>query len=535
MTNEQYRTDDANNDFQQNEWNNTMQLSKSEPHEVEAGSARFKPTELDQFSEEFSECTDTKGQPVQTLFVLPENCVALKRGTGDDRKPMMDLQIALELIPNCQFKTDDNEYCLYLLADRDDYTKLKYVTPADVELLPPGSEIPLPFDNDNDVFHLITGAQHYIVTIETGDITYAADNLGLAWPPPPLFEPHPIVKNSPLAKHSLLGRAAELEKLSRASMPLLGEVCREGQATAWYAPPNSGKTLIGLSLLISAVREGRIFPGNAYYVNADDNGSGLADKSRILEDLGVHMVVPGFADFRANMLKDLLMDMARSGKARGSLIIIDTIKKFASLMDKRDISTFADACRQFVMHGGTILAFAHTNKNVSSTGELKYAGTTDLIEDFDAAYIIKPLDLEMSGYEKVVRFECIKRRGDSPEKIAYSYSTENGLSYEQLLSSVQEATFDKMGELERLVEERTDAEIIAAIKTCIAEDINTKMLIASTVAQRTNISAKGVIRIIERYNGDDVTRHHWTFTVRDRGKHVFELLLKSDPDAEIQD
>ena len=201
-------------------------------------------------------------------------------------------------------------------------------------------------------------------------------------------------------------------------------------------------------------------------------------------------------------------------------------------MDKNDVTVFAGACRHFVSHGGTILIFAHTNKNATADGSLKYAGTTDLIDQLDAAYVISPVESEPTSNQKIVRFKCEKRRGDSPDRTAYTYSTENLLSYDQLLASVEEATFDKVGDLERDFEQRTDAEIIAAIKVCIGEGINTKMQMASSVAKRTNTSGKGVIRILERYTGDSPSDHHWTFTIGERGKHIFRVLSANDPNSD---
>ncbi|RDV05957.1 hypothetical protein DXH95_00415 [Sphingorhabdus pulchriflava] len=353
----------------------------------------------------------------------------------------------------------------------------------------------------------------------------AAKNL--SDPPPPA--PDPVMLNVPLLKYSLQGKADELEKLAESNRPLLGQVCRSGQATIFYAAPNSGKTLIGMHLAQEAIREGRLAAGNLYYLNCDDNSSGLAEKLRILQDVGAHMLVQGFEDFRAQDLHGLLLNMARTGKARGVIVVIDTIKKFANLMDKRDSSTFADACRQFVMRGGTVLAYAHTNKVPAPNGTLRYAGTTDFVEDFDAAYLLTPLELEQPGGERVVRFDCIKRRGDSPDKVAYAYSTENGLTYEQLLASVEAVTFDKLGEIERTIEQRTDAELVDAVKGCIRDGIVTKMHIASETAKRTKTSGKGVVKILDRYTGDNPAKYHWTFTIGERGKHIYQLLPTGEP------
>lgn len=462
----------------------------------------------------------------QMLFVVPDGYIALQCSLAADRKTYINILKAIREIPNFHNKAATGEYTLYRLAEGVRIADVRHIVPTNVELILPGSLLPLP--DYNQYISNEPHAKHIteIVSITQDSLAQAAERLGVKWPP---TYPDPIVPNTPLLKHSLLGQADALAKLAKASRPLLGQICLSGQATVHYAPPNSGKTLIGLALVIRAIGENLILPDNVYYINADDNGTGLAEKLRILQDVGAHMLVPGFNGFRASNLQGMLFEMAQSGKARGVIVIIDTIKKFASLMDKKDISGFADTCRQFVMHGGTILAFAHTNKNATPNGTLKYAGTTDLVEDFDAAFILAPLGTEEPGGERVVRFECIKRRGDSPDKAAYSYSTESGLSYEQLLASVEEVTVDKLGEIERRVEQRTDAELIEAIKVCISDGINTKMQIADEVAKRTKTSGKGVVRLIDRYTGSDPEKHHWTFTIGERGKHIFVLLTGAPP------
>ena len=295
----------------------------------------------------------------------------------------------------------------------------------------------------------------------------------------------------------------------------------------WYSSPGSGKSLLALHLTLEAIRENRLAAGNVFYVNADDNSSGIAQKLRLLQDVGAHMLVPGYQGFRASDMQGLFMDMALANKAKGVVVVVDTLKKACDLMSKRESSEFADACRQFVMRGGTVLGLAHVNKHPSPNGNLRYAGTTDFVEDFDAVFIIAPLDREGQVSEKVVRFDCIKRRGDSPDKAAYAYSTENGLSYDQLLASVEAVNFDKLGEIERIIEQRTDAELVAAVQNCIGAGINSKMHIASEVAKRTKASGKSIIKLLDRYTGDNPGEHHWSFRIGERGRHVFFLL----PDA----
>lgn len=131
--------------------------------------------------------------------------------------------------------------------------------------------------------------------------------------------PEPVRPGNPLVAYSLLGSADEFEAAAEDAKPLLGDFCFAGQATVLYAPPNAGKTLIILKSTLEAVEEGRIAPGNVYYVNADDNSSGLADKLRLMQDIGVHTLVPGFKGFSAAQLVGLLSARRRTARPAARL------------------------------------------------------------------------------------------------------------------------------------------------------------------------------------------------------------------------
>jgi hypothetical protein len=75
-------------------------------------------------------------------------------------------------------------------------------------------------------------------------------------------------------------------------------------------------------------------------------------------------------------------------QARGKIIILDTLKKFTSLMDKKSCANFGIKIREFISHGGTIIALAHTNKNRSDDGKLIFEGTGDITNDVDCYYTI---------------------------------------------------------------------------------------------------------------------------------------------------
>lgn len=343
------------------------------------------------------------------------------------------------------------------------------------------------------------------------------------------FALDPVIVNNPLEMFSLRGEAEEFEKLAIRASPLLGHLCLTGQATVIYAPPGAGKTLITMAELLKAVAERRINPDNVYYINADDSSEGFATKIRLLDDMGCHTLAPGHRGFTAPMLPELLNAMAEVQKARGALIIIDTAKKVASLMDKGKASTFTAACRAAVMAGATIVGFAHTNKAAQANGKLQYGGTTDLRDDFDAAYIAAPIEVDGFDGEKVVQFESIKARGSNARLATYAYADGPDLSYAERLASVRLVDDTELQGFRRLEETKADAEVIEAIEACIRSGAFAKMALAKATARRAGVSERAAIRIIEKYTGTDPETARWRFQRKDRGAMIYTLL---DPDQQ---
>jgi hypothetical protein len=390
--------------------------------------------------------------------------------------------------------------------------------PGTVRYLSAGDIVPL--SRDPAGLRIRSVSEIGLVSID--DITHVL-------PPTPTAE----VIGSPLAPYSLRGQAAEFERCATQSKPLLGDLCMSGQATVWYAPPNAGKTLITLKLVIDAVGSGRINPANIYYVNADDSSSGFAEKMRLMDDLGAHTLSPGHKGLKAANLIEVLESVAAQDKARGVLIILDTVKKFVSLMDKSKASAFAQVCRQVVMRGGTILGLAHTTKNPNANGTLRYAGTTDLMDDFDAAYTLTPLEAVSGDGEKVVQFDVNKQRGNNVEHIAYAYASDGSISYEERLASVRVVDPDQLDRFQRIVAEKSDADVINAVASSIANGVTAKMALAKAAATMAQVSERAAIRCIETYTGDDPATHRWTYRVMERGAKVFALHppVDVDPDA----
>ena len=134
--------------------------------------------------------------------------------------------------------------------------------------------------------------------------------------------------------------------------------------------------------------------------------------------------------------------------------------------------------------------------------------------------------------EKVVEFNNIKRRGDVCHKAAYSYSTEKGISYSGLLSSIRPVEDAELVTLQQAVEINADAEVVAAITHCIQDGAYTKLGLAEAAAKKAGVSKRATLRVINKYTGTDPAAHEWTFDVGERGAKVYRLLDPgSGPDS----
>lgn len=342
----------------------------------------------------------------------------------------------------------------------------------------------------------------------------------------------PKTAGNPLRKHSLLGRADEIEARAAATKPLLGKFVMLGQATMIYAEPNTGKTLIAVNLSLDAFDRGRIGPSQFYYIDADDSSQGLATKLRLMQDAGAHMLAPGFNGFRAEHLVQLMLQAIENGTAQGTCIVIDTLKKFTDLMDKKRTSQFADVCRHYVMAGGTIIALGHTTKRPKADGTPQYQGTTDILEDFDAVYVAQPM-ASKAGADRVVKFTKLKSRADSPETVAYVYSNEPGISYEAKLASVRPISPDDLDDYALENEQISDPPVMEAIARLIggAGWAEGKMKLAKAAAEECGVSHRAALEVLDRYTGPLPRKHLWAFQTGHRGRRTYRLIEQAQRES----
>lgn len=299
----------------------------------------------------------------------------------------------------------------------------------------------------------------------------------------------------------------ELRKKLKEEKFVLNGIALTGQITAIYAPPNTGKTLIVLRLITEAILQHGLNAKDILYINADDGLNALKIKVDIATEFGFKMIAPDYNGVESkepfkisefiNNLKSLIND-----DACDRIIILDTLKKFVDLMDKRQGSEFMKVARAYTQKGGTMILLAHTNKNKGADGKYKYGGTSDVVDDCDCAYVASLLS--ENDKTKTIVFENIKNRGTNEHEVVFEYAkTKQG--YIDLITSVKTITNGQIEELkeekERNAEREKDKPSIEAIKSALNEGITKKLGIIDYAKDFPNTSRRKVDECLGKYTG----------------------------------
>jgi hypothetical protein len=331
-----------------------------------------------------------------------------------------------------------------------------------------------------------------------------------------------------LAQFALNGQAAKMEAAMLEDTFAVKGMAIVGQSTVFYAKPNTGKTLLLISLLIEAIESGEVDGEDVFYINADDNHKGLTFKLILAERYGFQMLAPGYNGFTADMLASVLAAMIQGDSAREKVLILDTVKKFTDIMRKDKATAFGEAVRQFVMHGGTVIMLAHVNKHRSEDGKVIYSGTSDLVDDADCAYTLDTVTECKATGKRTVKFENFKSRGDVQHEAVYEYNFASGLSYQARLDSVRRVSGSEQQEVERRRDlERKyerNREAVEAISDAINDGHTKKTDLITAAMNRSGASRRDITRALSDHAGDNLNDFQfWTVSREDKNANVYTL------------
>lgn len=331
---------------------------------------------------------------------------------------------------------------------------------------------------------------------------------------------------------SMLGESSAMKHQLLEETYVLGKIALLGQSTIFYAKPNAGKTLITLYLLIKAIESGAIEPTDVHYVNVDDSHRGFVDKLAIAEKYGFNMLADGHKGFQCKMLPVYLSAMIDNDSARGQVLILDTVKKFTDVMDKRLSSDFGKIIRRFLMAGGTCISLAHVNKHRGADGQVIAAGTSDLTDDCDAVYTLD-VTAGGDGWCTVTFDGSQKTRGGNALKSSFKFYRPKGgarADYSALLDSVIGVDAQEVAEARTVAEKlesiEKNSKAIAAIERAIAAGVVTKTELTTETFKQTGASRRVVVRLINLHEGGDWAKGERWCETNDpsNNKSRFELL-----------
>lgn len=313
---------------------------------------------------------------------------------------------------------------------------------------------------------------------------------------------------SPLDKLRALsanGLAQEISQQMENDTFVFPGIAISGQMTTLYGGPNLGKTLISMWLLRDAIQSELVEPQKIYYANCDDNYRGALAKLEIAESIGFNMLVPDLNGFTTEQLQELMVGLIRSGQAKGITFVLDTLKKFTDLMDKRVSSGFTKIARRFVAAGGTVICLAHVNKHKNAEGKSIHAGTTDIKDDSDCVYIIDLINKDETpiGEERTVELRNDKCRGDNDPSVVFQFTRNQGADYEDLLNSVRRITPIAADNVKRKAvqqqRQREQSDLIEAIKWHIAKGSHTQTTLIKLVDRDTGVGRRRVERCLKEW------------------------------------
>lgn len=335
-----------------------------------------------------------------------------------------------------------------------------------------------------------------------------------------------------LKSFSINARLDEMKSQMLEDKFILGSLVLLGQMTAIYSQPNAGKTLLIIKLLIDAIKCGALVADDVFYFNADDNHRGLVTKTELAVHYGFNMVAPNYNGFRCESVPLYLDKLAEKDACHGQVVILDTVKKFTDLMNKRANSEFNKSLRSFVSKGGTVVGLAHVNKHKNSDGKSVAAGTSDMKDDFDCVYVAECIGQDHNGY-KVVTFENTKNRGDNVTSVSYRYRRSNGMTYNDILDSVEMVSDDEVAAASResrIIESlHANAEIVASIESCLYDNIKLKTEIINTVSENVACPKRKVKQVLELHTGHEYgIGHRWYQLKGNKSALEYRLLIRFD-------
>jgi len=163
----------------------------------------------------------------------------------------------------------------------------------------------------------------------------------------------------------------------------------QGHMTVLVAEGNGGKTAITIKACAEMSKAGY----QIHYVNVDASADQLKYYHAHARDNGYELIAPDLHIGKSAI--DVVTLFSAMSKIdidySGTVLVLDTLKKFTSVMNKQLIGQFNSMLRSLTAKGMTIICLAHTNKHNDKDGKPIFEGTGDVRNDFDELIYFIPV------------------------------------------------------------------------------------------------------------------------------------------------
>jgi archaellum biogenesis ATPase FlaH len=236
-------------------------------------------------------------------------------------------------------------------------------------------------------------------------------------------------------------RLEEMEQRLEKERDVIPQMITTGTVTLVYAPSGAGKTVWILGNLFQSIDNGLIRGEDVIYFNEDDGARGVIQKAKLGDQRGMTMVT--LSNSNDPSLRNTgdalrLLNLIRmEGEADGKIVICDTLKKFAPVLNKGDMREVLHVFREFAASGGTVILLGHCNKHRTMDGRLVYEGVGDLKADVDNMFGLDPLNDKYAPYQELLVINE-KDRSQVSFKGGFKYKqTSQLIDYKESVASVE--------------------------------------------------------------------------------------------------
>lgn len=225
--------------------------------------------------------------------------------------------------------------------------------------------------------------------------------------------------NDFISKFSLSDK--ELNSLGTDEVSVIENILFRGQICILVARPNAGKTLLAKTWAKSIAKDGYTL----LYIYEDADAKGYRDMAITGKEHGFN-VLASFANI-GTTANDILKNLGKLAESSEDLsktvIVLDTLKKFTEVLDKKANKELFNTLRKVTIKGGSVLCLAHANKYLSVEGNLIFEGTGDIMADVDSLYYMYDDGQKHADEERFATLEREKGRALSGTKeLSYKFN-----------------------------------------------------------------------------------------------------------------